>query len=95
MSSFAYSVTSVSFARHVCLLSFVHCSMWLNVVEHRHEHDSVFEITLPRGSQECLNFSDDLERCVARKYMPMRLNWSARDIVLVCEYHRVPHFRDL
>ena len=33
-----------------------------NVVEHRDEYDSSFEIT---RSQECLNFSHDLDRCVA------------------------------
>ena len=48
-----------------------------------------------RGSQECLNFSRDLDRCLARNLVLMTLNKSARDIVLVYECHRVLHFRSL
>ena len=44
-----------------------------NVVEHRHQYDSSFEITRFCGSQECLNLSHDLDLCVAWKYVPMEL----------------------
>ena len=36
-----------------------------NVVEHRNEYDSSFGVTRFRGSQECVNFSHDLDRWVA------------------------------
>ena len=62
---------------------FAHCHCQpFNVVEHRHEHDSSFENTQFRGSQECWNFSHDLKRYVARKYAN-ESTWLARDIVLV------------
>ena len=48
----------------------------------------------PRNSSEFWDLSHDVERCVARN-MPMTLNWSARDAVLVYERHRVPNFKDL
>ena len=62
----------------------------IGVVEHGYEFDSSFETTRFRGSQECLNVSHALDRCVAWKYVPLELHKSARDIVLVHECGRVP-----
>ena len=60
--------------------------------ESGHESDSSFWSTRFRGSPECQNFNHDLERCVAMKKMPVKLNWLACDIVLVYECHQVPCF---
>ena len=88
---FAYSVTSVAFARHVRCLSLIQCSMSLNIDMKK---VCSLEITRFPGSQECLKFSHELDRCLALKYAPMDLQWSARDIMLVHECCRVPYFTE-
>ena len=64
-----------------------------NVVEHRREYDSAFEIIRFPGSQECPKFSLDSDRCVATELVPIELRWSARDIMFVLECRRVSYFR--
>ena len=49
----------VAFPRHVLLIVLYPV---FNVVEYGHEYGSASEITRFRGSQECLNFSLDLDR---------------------------------
>ena len=85
LTCFAYPFTCCFYK--TCVL-FLLCPP-LHAVEHGHE------ITRSRGSKECLTISDNWKLFLARKYLPKKLNGSARDIVLVCQCHRIPHFRDL
>ena len=68
------------------LVIFLYHSITLNI-----EMNMILQLTRSRGSQECLNFSHALDRCVARKCVPMKFHWASRDVVLVYECHRVTH----
>ena len=91
LNCFAYSVTSVAFARHVCWLSLIQCALTLNID---------MKTILPLKSH-CSQDPKRIFEFISRFGSLCGLKTCANEFALVspwyhtCECRRVPYFREL